>query len=83
MRHIMTTTARPISLPFLTRTRRLAAQPALGLNAPFLPRPARSAFAQPSSERSGDRPSRSTIDSRSLPDRQAQRLHRQPARFPP
>ncbi|MGO9432638.1 hypothetical protein [Rhodoblastus sp.] len=47
----MTTTARPISILFLTRTRRLAAQPALGFNAPFVPRPARSAFAQPSSER--------------------------------
>jgi hypothetical protein len=81
MRHIMTTTVRPISILFLTRTRRLVAQPALGFNAPFLPRPARSASAQPSSERSGDRPSRSTIDSRSLPRAPGRRLRRPLARF--
>jgi hypothetical protein len=52
MRHIMTTAARPISVLFVTSNRRSTAQPALGFTAPFLPRPDRSASAQPSSERS-------------------------------
>jgi hypothetical protein len=48
----MMTAARSISILFVTPTRCSMAPPALGFTAPFLPRPARSASAQPPSERS-------------------------------
>jgi hypothetical protein len=48
----MTTAARLISFLFVTPTRRSPAPPALGFTALFLSRSARSASAQPSSNRS-------------------------------
>jgi hypothetical protein len=64
----MTTTARPISILFVTPIRRSMARPALGFDAPPLPLQAGSPFDQPSPERSR----RPTPAFQSFDDRQSQ-----------